>query len=300
MTLRRWVLSLIVFALLVSATTRVRAGGAIDAEGGAYGGEGEQHWLCGPTTGVRYGGVGGNIRVRPGSLPELQLPERNAAESQEAGPNAADTEGSAVANTAPRAPLRKAVERTPFSESHGFVVTLGGAVEYREHRFLRDCVLSKTQFDPERPCGNPVAAPPNGPLGAGHVRIGYDARYFGAHAGVLARGRHERYDATRAELVARPEFIVRVLPSDTFHLELGYGAADSTMLLRPGLFLNANEIPIGAARLQLGIGFPHIADSIGVRASANAFIPVGQHVELGVGAAYINGAQAQFMTRFHL
>jgi hypothetical protein len=64
MTRRRLLLAGGLGALVVSAA-RPAASSPVEVDGTAYGGTASGLWTCGPSARVKYGGIGGEVRVRP-------------------------------------------------------------------------------------------------------------------------------------------------------------------------------------------------------------------------------------------
>jgi hypothetical protein len=269
--------------MLLTGTTRVRAGASADAEVGAYGGDAVQQWICGPKTGVRYGGLGADVRVRPLAIAGIE----NRSHEGEPG-HAQNNASSDDRNTAPR----------------GLAVAVGGAAEYRHYRLIERA--TRPAWD--EPCqynysgcydsGDDV--PPTGVLLGGHGRVGYDFSWFGIYAGALGYQRYGVHHWTQPKTKVLPEVSLRLGRIDGCNVELGFGSADPTMMLRPGLFLTVHDIPLGDFRLRLGAGLHDAADMVSARLSATVLYPVGGKVDLGLGATYFDGPQGQLVARFRL
>jgi hypothetical protein len=233
---------------------------------------------------VRYGGLGADVRVRP-----LAADGENRPHDQGEPGSGQNDASSDDRKNAPR----------------GLAVTVGGAAEYRQYRLIERAAREAG----DEPCpayyghdcydpGDDV--PPTGVLLGGHGRVGYDFSWFGIYAGALGYHRYPRNHAVQAKTTFLPEVSLRFGRMERWNVELGFGSADPTWMLRPGLFLTVHDIPIGDFRLRLGAGLHEAADLVSLRGSATVFYPVAGKVDLGLGATYFDGPQGQLVARFRL
>src|SRR5437867_579272 len=125
MSLRRLLLVLGFVIVCFTAARRVDAAD-VDVEGSAHGGTASGGWACGPSTSVKYGGVGGEIRVHTDFAPEPVAPEPVAPEPVAPEPVAPEP----VAKAEP-----EESDDTTYAPT-GYFIGGGGLAEYREYKLL--------------------------------------------------------------------------------------------------------------------------------------------------------------------
>lgn len=192
-----------------------------------------------------------------------------------------------------RVRVRQRVDRA--DPTRGATVTVQGAAEYRSHELLAE------GSDHQR------ALPDNRVMGAAGISVGYDWRYVGVHAGVIARQVYGEpsvpceSNSADASCLARatypstavsifPDVTVRGGPSDGLHGELGVGAYTPAMLTRPGVHLGVGYTTRSGwdAAARCGVTNP-IGDDRAFRCDLSGAAPVGERVTVGLGGGVIDG-----------
>ena len=252
---KRLVLLAGLLMVLVSAPQRVRARGPTDIELTGYGGSTVDSWACGPSARVRYGGVGGEVHIRPGQI---------GAESKSKQP---DLEGGTVSVTA---------EKDRSRADDGMYVGAGGALETRTYE-IRRCDI-----------GCKETVPPNGWLIAGGSNFGYDWRHFGLRGGGSYRQHYPSSKSSSPGGQLLPDLRLRFGPSGANGI-LGFGSYTPTTLLRPGLYAGGSYTDaIGWGLQALGGIHASNANEWVFRFDVSGFFPVRDYFRLGLGAASLS------------
>jgi hypothetical protein len=92
-TIRRWTLVMLLALLVATAARRSGASTPVEVELAAYDGRASGGWACGPTASVRYGGLGGVVRLH--SLAASESAERSVTVGPSARSGLAVTVGAA-------------------------------------------------------------------------------------------------------------------------------------------------------------------------------------------------------------
>jgi hypothetical protein len=260
MSLRRFLLTLGLLLLLFSAAHRASAGTPVDVEAGGYGGSSSGAWACGPRASAKFGGIGGEVQVRPFE----SSPSTPPAPATSDGEAASDTSG----------------EVTPRDE--GFVASGAGAVEYREYDLVH-CNDSDCGAD-----GTPV--PPSGLLFGANLKAGYDWRWIGFRAGALVWEEFDDNEDRKPLVRALPDVALRIGPRDVIRGELGLGSYALPTLLRPGAYAGIGYSPAPRWDLALHGGIHRTFDDSGTaRFDLALKAPLGARVQIGAGAALSEG-----------
>jgi hypothetical protein len=189
-----------------------------------------------------------------------------------------------------RARLR--VRESPGAgNDQGLVAEAQGAVEYRAHAL-------------ESPGeGGAATIPEDTALVGGSLSVGYEGRVVAFHAGALVR---QEVDATPDRCPPPPttcalpprytNVSTRAFPQGSFragrldraYFELGAGAHDPSLVLRPWAYAGLHVALAPRAEIALRIG-PQwtFGNNAPVRFDVAATIPLGRRVALGLGAAAV-------------
>lgn len=196
-----------------------------------------------------------------------------------------------VGGAAMRARVR--VREHPGTGSEeGFVAEVQGGVEHRAHTAERGGGVSTPSI------------PEDGMLLGGAFAVGYDWRWIGLHVGVLARevvGTATevcRVDASMlcvlppryANVAVRafPQGVFRFGRTDRVYGELGVGAHDPALVLRPWIYHGLHVAIAPGAELALRVGTQWtFAENYPARIDVAATIPLGRRFGLGLGAGIV-------------
>lgn len=165
-------------------------------------------------------------------------------------------------------------------EPEGIVVQAGGAVESRGYELLRP------------PGNDSTVVPPTRTLAAGQVAAGWDGRYFGVRAGVLAHPRWSDADATSPVYTALPAVDLRFARRIGLHAGVAFGGYDVPTLFRPGgaLYLAYGGEDGWLLDVRAGPHFIFDEDG-GFRGAVSFRYPMSELLALGAGAAVNGGMQ---------
>jgi hypothetical protein len=179
------------------------------------------------------------------------------------------------------------------NRTRGLSVTAQGAVEQQSS------TLRAAGSDMQR------AVPDDQPMGAGGVHVGYDWRYVGFHAGVIAREvvgepsvpcSSGSSDAAclagatypRTDVTLFPDVRVRGGPSDGLHGEVGVGAYTPAMLLRPGVHIGLGYSTRAGHDVTARCGVQStVGDDRALRCDLSGAMPIGERVTVGLGGAVV-------------
>lgn len=200
--------------------------------------------------------------------------------------------GTTFAGVGGRARLR---QHADDNRTRGLSVTAQGAVEHQSN------TLREPGSDMQR------AVPADQVMGATGVTVGYDWRYVGFHAGVIAR---EVYgdpsvpcDAStmgssaclaqatypRTDVTLFPDLRLRGGPSDGLHGEVGVGAYTPAMLHRPGAHVGVGYSTRAGHDLTARCGVQStVGDDRALRCDLSGALPLNEVVTLGLGGAVVN------------
>ena len=202
----------------------------------------------------------------------------------------APTVGTTFAGVGGRARLR---QHADDDRTRGLSVTAQGAVEHQSNS------LHAQGSDMQR------AVPGDQAMGAAGVHVGYDWRYVGFHAGVIAREvngepsvpcdsgsadpaclARATYPGTRVTVF--PDLRVRGGPSDGLHGEVGVGAYTPAMLHRPGVHIGLGYSTRAGHDLTARCGVQStVGDDRALRCDLSGALPVHERVTLGLGGAVV-------------
>lgn len=196
-----------------------------------------------------------------------------------------------IGGAAMRARVRVREHPGPGSDK-GFVVEVQGGVEHRAHTAARGGGVSTPSI------------PEDGALLGGALTVGYDWRWIGLHGGVLARevvgpATEVCWAGASMPCVLPPRYAnvaVHAFPQGVFRFgrldrvygEVGVGAHDPALVLRPWAYHGLHVALAPGAELALRVGAQWtFADNVPLRFDLAATIPLGRRFGLGLGAGIV-------------